>query len=164
MLALAAGAVLACLTTFDEPTRVLNQAELAAINASPKITEVHGTGVRTLHVFESVDCKFCRKIEPELAGLENVTIYRHLLPGHGAAARATTLQVICARDPVLAWRKAVQGEPVVGAVCASDALERNHSVGKRLGIERTPAMVFASGRVMTGLMTSTTISEALNGR
>jgi thiol:disulfide interchange protein DsbC len=147
--------------TAEDPPLTLGPADMASISATDAFAEVHGDGLRQLHLFESVDCIFCRKAEPELSKLSNVTIYRHLLPGHTPAARASATQVWCAGDPVAAWRDAVKGAPAHGKACVTEALDRNYALGKRLGITGTPAIVFPDGRVMIGLMNSAEMSEAL---
>ena len=133
-----------------EPPQVLTPTELAIVTSANTFTRVAGAGQRTMHVFISVDCSFCRKVEPELARLDNVTLRYHLLPGHSASAKREAVHVWCAADQVKAWETVAQGGTVPAAECERGALDRNLALVTKLKIERTPAMIFPDGRVLTG--------------
>ena len=102
-------------------------------------------------MFLSTECSFCRQIEPELDQLKNVTVYRHLLPGHTAAGRVAANSVWCSNDPAAAWKNHVTGQPVVPTTCTGRALDKNLALAKRLGITMTPTIVFEDGHVSAGM-------------
>jgi thiol:disulfide interchange protein DsbC len=114
-----------------------------------------------MHVFISVDCSFCRKIELELARLDNVTLHYHLLPGHSASGKREAVHVWCARDQVQAWREVAKGGTVPAAECDSGALDRNLALVRQLKIETTPAMIHANGRTLTGALSRDALQAAL---
>jgi thiol:disulfide interchange protein DsbC len=140
---------------------VLAPALLASVTPADTFTNVTGDGSRTVHVFVSVDCAFCRKVEPELEHLNNATVRYHLLPGHSASARQESDHVWCAKNQAKAWATAARGGTVESSQCESSALDRNHSLAAKLGIERTPAMVFADGRVVEGALSKVAIEREL---
>lgn len=137
---------------------------LAAITPLDTIKTVQGDGSRILHLFESVDCSFCRKQEPEISKVRNVTIYRHLLPGHEAGARAVAASVLCARDPGAQWARVVAGMAIVERTCSGDGLDRNYALAKKIGIIGTPSTVFQNGRVVNGLLDSARIEKLLGAK
>jgi len=73
------------------------------------VTTIQGDGRRAIHVFLSTECSYCRKIEPELARLENVTVYRHLLPGRTEEGRLSAVDVLCSDNPAQAWQRVAAG-------------------------------------------------------
>lgn len=148
------------MTSEDEPI-VLAPSVLADITPLDTVKTVQGNGSRILHLFESVDCSYCRKQEPELSKVSNVTIYRHLLPGHDAHARVVAASVLCARDPGAHWMRVVAGMEIVEGTCPGDGLDRNYALAKQIGIIGTPSTVFQNGRVVNGLLDSARIEKLL---
>jgi thiol:disulfide interchange protein DsbC len=144
-----------------EPPLVLTPAALASVTTADTFTHVAGAGKRTMHVFISVDCSFCRKVEPELARLDNVTLRYHLLPGHRADGKREAMGVWCARNQVQAWRTVAQGGTTPAANCESAALDRNLALVTKLKIERTPAMILPDGRVLTGALSGDALQAEL---
>jgi len=153
-IALCAIAAAGYLLLASEPPLVLSPAALASVTTADTFTHVAGAGKRTMHVFISVDCSFCRKVEPELARLDNVTLRYHLLPGHSASGKREAVHVWCAPDRVQAWREVAKGGTVQAAECDNGALDRNLALVRKLKIERTPAMILPDGRVITGAFSS----------
>lgn len=140
---------------------VLEKAMMSSITAMDTFTRVSGNGTRPLHIFISVDCSFCRQIEPELGKLRDVTVFYHLLPGHSPAARKDSLNVWCAADKVRAWETTARGGLVSASSCDGAALDRNLTLARRIGLEQTPSMVLPDGRVMTGALSSEVLEQAL---
>lgn len=126
---------------------------------------IQGDGSRTLHVFLSTDCTYCRRVEPELAKLENVTIHRHMLPGRSESGRATAKQVWCSLDRSRAWTDVAAGRPVGNGMaphdCSGDVLDANLELAKKLGVRSTPAMIFVNGEVSTGMQSAGALTSKL---
>lgn len=140
---------------------VVDKAKMRNVSAADTFTRVSGSGSRPLHIFISVDCSFCRQIEPELAKLRDVTVYYHLLPGHSPAARADSLNVWCAADKVRAWETVAGGGSISEPSCDGAALDRNLALARNIGLEQTPSMVLEDGSVMTGALSSEVLEQAL---
>jgi thiol:disulfide interchange protein DsbC len=144
-----------------EKPLVLAPNAMASVTPADSFRRIAGSGARPMHIFISVDCAFCRQIEPELERLKDVTVHYHLLPGHSASARADALNVWCASDQVKAWSAAARGDIVAAPACDGLALDRNHALAMKLGIERTPSMIFADGKVLAGAASSEVIEREL---
>jgi thiol:disulfide interchange protein DsbC len=54
--------------------------DFASLPLADAITTVRGDGSRVLAVFSDPDCPYCRKLEQELAKLDNVTVHTFLYP------------------------------------------------------------------------------------
>jgi thiol:disulfide interchange protein DsbC len=144
----------------DQPS-ALGQAALVNLTSKDTFANTVGTGERSMHVFISVDCGYCRKLEPALEQLNNVTVHYHLLPGHSAGARGQAVRVWCSPDPAKAWAAAARGGAVESTPCDSGALDRNYALAKSLGFDHTPTIVFADGRVVVGAVGKEVLEEGL---
>ena len=132
----------------------LDAKTMSTITEEGTFRTVHGDGSRAIHVFISADCSFCRQLEPRLDGLDNVTIYRHLLPGHSEAGRVAANAVWCANEPVQAWKEIAAGGPTVPTRCDSEVLRKNLALAQRLGLTSTPSVIYADGHVSPGLVST----------
>jgi protein-disulfide isomerase len=156
----AAGAAAYFLMSPAKPL-VLAPAVLATVTPADSFTRIAGKGARPVHIFISVDCSFCRQIESQLAHVDNVKVHYHLLPGHSADARKDSRKVWCAEDQAGAWSTFARGGAVAPAQCDDAALDRNHSLALKLGLDRTPAIVFADGRVLAGALSTDILEREL---
>lgn len=140
---------------------VLDTGLMSSLSTADTFQRVTGSGSRPLHIFISVDCSFCRQIEPELVKLRDVTVYYHLLPGHSPAARNDSLKVWCAPDKARAWEAVARGGSAPASSCDGSALDRNLALARKIGLDQTPSMVLADGSVLTGALSSEVLAQKL---
>jgi thiol:disulfide interchange protein DsbC len=111
---------------------------------------VQGNGSRALYVFSDPGCSFCRRLEPELAKLQDVTIHTFVIPFQG---RQLPQSVLCAADPSKAWQALMLDGDASGlsprADCASP-LDRNLELARQLGVSGTPTLFYADGTRTAG--------------
>jgi thiol:disulfide interchange protein DsbC len=89
----------------EDRYRQLNRVDYASLPFDRAFKRVKGDGSRRIALFSDAECPFCARIEKELAGMDNVTIYTFLFPIdslHPAAAQKSR-QIWCAPDRVRAW-------------------------------------------------------------
>lgn len=109
------------------------------------IKTVRGNGQRKLAVFSDPNCVYCKQLEPELAGLDNVTIYTFLVPFQG---EGRPIAIWCAADRERAWRHwMLQAD---ASLMKPDArcdhpIARNLELARRLRVQGTPTMIWADG-------------------
>lgn len=109
------------------------------------IKTVRGNGQRKLAVFSDPNCVYCKQLEPELAGLDNVTIYTFLVPFQG---EARPVAIWCAADRERAWRQwMLQAD---ASLMQPDArcdhpIARNLELARRLRVQGTPTLIWADG-------------------
>jgi thiol:disulfide interchange protein DsbC len=119
------------------------------------IARVNGQGRRTMYVFSDPDCPFCRRLEPELDKLDDVTIYIFPYPLeslHADAARKAQA-IWCEADAAKRadlWHRVVSGTAQVATAECANPLKRNLSLGESLGIQGTPTIIAADGRILPG--------------
>jgi thiol:disulfide interchange protein DsbC len=109
------------------------------------IRTVRGTGARKLAVFSDPNCPYCRKLEAELAGLDDVTLYTFLVPFQG---EARPIAIWCAPDRAEAWRRLMLDNDATllasGTAC-EHPIDRNLALAHRLGVYATPTLIWADG-------------------
>ena len=124
------------------------------------ITTVRGNGRRQLAVFSDPGCSFCRRLEPELDGLDDVTIHTFLLPFQGMAR---PVAIWCATDRAQAWRQAMHdgAAPPSAAATCEHPVERNLALARQLGVNGTPTLFWADGTRTEGFITRPVIEDRL---
>jgi thiol:disulfide interchange protein DsbC len=136
------------------------------------IKTVRGSGGnehRRIAVFSDPGCSFCRRLEPELAGLDDVTIYTFLVPFQG---RARPVAIWCAADREKAWHQFMlqgdtsllkpAGDPAAPRVAECDnPLDRNLALAQRLAVQGTPTLVWADGTRTDGYVDRTVLLARL---
>jgi thiol:disulfide interchange protein DsbC len=108
----------------------LDASALRSITNEATFKTIQGNGARAIHVFLSSECPYCRKLKPELDKLQDVTVYRHMLPGATETSRALAAKVWCSEDPVKKWKTVAAGLPATERTCDGAALEKNLALGR----------------------------------
>ena len=137
--------------------------DFASLPLADAITTVRGNGSRVLAVFSDPDCPYCRRLEQELAKLDNVTVHTFLYPlvELHPEARQRAIAVWCAPDRAAAWQALmVNGKAPPAAECAH-SVDRNIALARKLGLEGTPALFDVRGRHLAGAAPAQRIEEFL---
>jgi thiol:disulfide interchange protein DsbC len=127
------------------------------------IKHVRGAGTRKLYVFSDPACGFCRRLEPELVQLDDVTIYTFVLAFQGRQLPST---VMCNSDPARAWIDVMKGDPRAlpsvseSAECRA-VLDRNLALARTLGVNGTPTLVYADGSQSAGYVSRSELEQRL---
>ncbi|UGQ29874.1 DsbC family protein [Acinetobacter calcoaceticus] len=113
------------------------------------IKTVKGSGQHVLAVFSDPNCPYCKQLEPELDKLKDVTIYTFIYPLKPQSI-VVSRQVWCAPNQSYSWKKLIQqGVRPTVASCANP-IDRNLELGKKLGFNGTPTLIFANGFKLVG--------------
>ena len=139
----------------------LTQARLEKINAIPfdslpldlAIKRVKGTGAQRLAIFEDPDCPYCKTLEQELQGVDNVTVYVFLFPIDAVHPRAAerSRAVWCAKDRAKAWDDIMRtGAAPANAADCDNPIAKIADFSKRHWITGTPTTFLADGRRLVG--------------
>jgi thiol:disulfide interchange protein DsbC len=109
------------------------------------IKTMRGSGRQRVAVFSDPGCPYCRQLEPELTGLDDVTIYTFVVPFLGMAR---PVAIWCAADRGLAWQRfMLHGDTSLldSASTCDHPIERNLALAHRLGVQGTPTLIWADG-------------------
>ena len=137
-----------------EKTDKLSEVKFDALPLAQSLKFVKGDGSRKLAVFSDPDCPYCKRLEGELAKLNNVTIhvFAYPLPMHADAARKSKV-VWCSADPNRAWTDMMlNGKDPQGKDDCANPIDANIELGQKLNIQGTPAIIFANGRRVPGMV------------
>ena len=115
------------------------------------VTVVRGNGQRKIAVFSDPNCGFCKRLERDLAKLDNVTVYTFLVGMLGPDSQAKSRHIWCAKDPAAAYTDwMLNGKTPPSASCQADALERNMAFATKYRITGTPTSFLADGTRING--------------
>lgn len=126
------------------------------------IKTVRGNGQRRIAVFSDPACSYCKRLEPELAGIDNVTVYTFLVPFQG---QGKPIAIWCAADREQAWRGfMLQGDTSLLSTSPScdHPLDRNLALAHRLGVQGTPTLFWADGSRTDGYVERAVLEARLS--
>ena len=147
----------------------LSRVDIRRLPLRDAIVRVNGRGRRALYVFSDPDCPYCRRLEPELDKLDDVTIYVFLYPLeslHSDAARKAQ-SIWCEADEkkrLELWHRVVSKTQEVATAECPNPLQRNLALGESLGLRGTPTLIAADGRTLPGMASAAAIEDWLHPR
>ena len=126
--------------------------DFGSLPLADALTEVRGNGTRTLAIFSDPDCPYCRRLEAELRGLDDVTIHTFLMPlaSLHPAAHGKAVSVWCATDRLATWQALMLRDTLPPHADCPHPVDRNVALGEQLGINGTPTLIASDGRVLAG--------------
>jgi thiol:disulfide interchange protein DsbC len=117
-------------------------------------------------VFDDPDCPVCasfhHEIKKALKERPNIAFYLKLYPLdiHPDAYRKSK-SIVCAKSLTL-LEDAYAGKKIADPKCATDAIDKNVSLARSLGINGTPHIVLPDGRVIPGMVDAKTLFMLLD--
>ncbi|WP_165873584.1 DsbC family protein [Parasulfuritortus cantonensis] len=142
----------------------LNEVKWDSLPFDQSITIVKGDGKRKMAVFSDPDCPYCKKLEHELAQLDNVTVHVFLypLPMHADAPHKARL-VWCSADRAKAWQDLMlNGKVPDGKDDCQTPLDAVEALGQKLNIQGTPAIILGNGQRLPGYAPADKLDAMLN--
>lgn len=149
----------------QERMRKLKAIPWAELPLDAAIKTVKGNGSRKFALFHDVDCPFCRRIDKEIAKLNDVTIYTFLYPIpelHPDAARKSKV-IWCAADRNKAWEEFTTTSKLPeGEGNCENPIDKVIAIGKKYRVSATPTLVFTDGRTIPGALSLAQLETELN--
>lgn len=146
---------------FDMPNQVdvtggrldeVNKVQSGTFDIQDAIVTVRGNGKRKLYVFSDPDCPYCQKLEQDLKGVDDLTVYTFLMPLDNIHpdARRKAQNVWCAADRSAAWSDLMlAGREAPDADC-KNPVQRVTDMARKLRISGTPTMFRDDGKKLVG--------------
>ena len=120
-----------------------------------------GTGQRRIAVFADPNCPYCKKLETELQGLKDVTVYTFLYPILAPDSTTKAQAIWCSQGGTQAWRDwMLKGVAPSGNACATP-MDRNLAFGRAHAIDGVPAVFFEDGSRSPGFVSAADIEAKL---
>jgi len=115
------------------------------------LTSKRGDGRRKIAIFSDPNCPFCKRLEGELAKLDDITVHIFLYPIIAPESVRQTKSVWCSKDRAGAWENLTHRgiEPTAPADCETP-IEQLLELGSRLGARSTPTWFLENGESYTG--------------
>lgn len=149
----------------EQKKRKLSAIPFSELPLELAFKKVKGTGERKMAVFSDPDCPFCKRVEGDLAKLDNVTIYMFLYPIESLHPNAPEVsrRIWCSPDKVKAWDDYMLRGVAPGADGAcQNPVDKIVEYGRKKGINGTPTLVFESGARVPGAISSAQIENYLS--
>jgi thiol:disulfide interchange protein DsbC len=139
----------------EQRMRRMNRVVWDSLPLELAIKKVKGDGSRKLAIFSDADCPFCKRLESEMKGLDNVTIYTFLFPIdqlHPDSARKSAM-IWCSPDRIKAWDEWFDAGklPDNKGDCATP-IAQTALLGQKYHVNATPTLVFADGSITPGAL------------
>ncbi len=141
------------------------QLDFSSLPLDKAIKITRGKGERRLAVFSDPECPFCKKLERELAQVDNVKLYIFPYPLVELHPRALAISkaIWCAPDKAQAWQDyLIEGKAPPESKDCDNPVESIMALGRRLGINGTPALIFSNGVRRNGAVPAAEIEKLLN--
>jgi thiol:disulfide interchange protein DsbC len=125
---------------------------------APKKTE------HTVTIFTDIDCGYCQKLHSEIKDYNDLGIsVRYLMfprAGIGSDSFDKAVTVMCSDDRNDAMTRSKAGEKLSKKEC-DNPVEQHLALGKRLGVNGTPAIFLESGDMLPGYVPAQRMSAIL---
>lgn len=146
----------------QERMEELTRVKFDSLPLDQALKVVKGKGQRQLVIFSDPDCPFCRKLEKELAKIDNVTLYNFIYPVAHPKAADKARQIWCAADRARAWTDYMLNQKLAEnkGDCAN-FIEQNMALGRKLRVDGTPTLIFQNGRRVPGFIPAERIEALL---
>jgi thiol:disulfide interchange protein DsbC len=147
----------------DERLRKLNAIKFESLPLDQAVKIQRGDGKRVLAMFSDPYCPACRQFEQTLQQLNDVTIYVFMFPVIRPELADHSKAVWCSPDRAKAWIDlALRGKPPTAKPTCANPVEKIVELGKGIGINSTPTLVFANGERVAGGLRPADLTELLN--
>ncbi|MFQ5779168.1 MAG: DsbC family protein [Nitrospiria bacterium] len=119
-------------------------------------------GRHRIAVFADPDCPFCRKLHPELEGLDaEVYIFLYPLTDLHPLAYRKSVSAWCSTDRIRAIDTLMAGESIPVRDC-DHPVDRTLRLAGRLGLRATPTIILGDGKVIEGYRPAMEITRMLD--
>ena len=127
------------------------------------IKTTRGNGSRVMVTFEDPNCPYCKRLWQGMAEMKDVTIYTFLYPILSADSNVKSKAIWCAKDRAAAWDQYMVGgkAPAAAADDCKHPIDENVALGKSLGINGTPTIIFTDGSRTAGALPVATIEQRI---
>lgn len=147
----------------EERERKLNAIKFDALPLEQAVKIQRGDGKRVVAMFSDPFCPACRQFEQTLQQLNDVTIYVFMFPVIRPELADQSKAVWCSPDRGKAWIDlAMRGKSPAAKPSCATPIEKNVELGKNLGVNSTPTLIFANGERVAGGLRLADLSELLN--
>ncbi|HET7832946.1 MAG TPA: DsbC family protein [Gallionella sp.] len=145
----------------DQRRRQLFAIDFDKLPLDLAVKKVKGNGKRRMAYFTDPNCGYCKRLEKELAKVNDVTLYLFMYPVF-AGSDEIVRNVRCAKDPAKAWDDLMQKDIAPASATCKTPTDKIMALGKKLRVEGTPSLFFANGMQVPGFLPAEELEKRLN--
>lgn len=145
----------------DERRRVLFAIDFDKLPLELAVKEVKGNGKRKLAIFTDPNCPYCKRLEKELSGVSDVTLYLFMYPIF-PGSHDIVRNVLCSRDPVKAWNDWMLKDISPAKAVCKTRTDQVMALGQKLHVNGTPNLIFGNGIQAPGFLPAAELEKNLN--
>ena len=149
----------------EERLRVLTAIKFEQLPLDLAFRIVKGTGKRKMAYFTDPNCPYCKRLDQELAMVNDVTVHVFLYPILGADSDEKAKAVWCSGDRAKAYTELMlKGNLPKAAIGVCNApTDKIMEFGRQKGINATPTLFFADGQRVSGAIPADQLNRMLDG-
>jgi thiol:disulfide interchange protein DsbC len=148
----------------DERLRKLNAIRFDALPLAQAVKIQRGNGKRVVAMFSDPYCPYCQQFEKTLQQMDDITVYVFMYPVIRPDLAEHSKAVWCAPDRGKAWLDlALRTKPAVTTATCDTPVEKNLELGRALGVNSTPTLIFSNGERASGGLSPSDLREMLDG-
>ena len=121
----------------------------------------------SIAIFTDVDCTYCRKLHEQIDDYNNIGISINYLAfprsGIGTKSFSKMVSAWCSDNPKQTLTKLKKGKDLKLAFCDTQPVAKHYTIGQKIGISGTPAIVTKSGELLPGYYSPNELLEKLKG-
>lgn len=133
-----------------EQVKVVQRIKFHELPLNNAIKTVRGSGDKEIVIFADPNCKFCKKLEKELAELQGVKVFTFLYPILSEDSSKLARDIWCGAAPSEQWKEWMISEKRPPSVDCESPNEANLILGKKLNVNATPVIFFSDGERISG--------------
>ena len=119
----------------------------------------------SMYVFTDVDCGYCRLIHKEVPSLNEMGVEVKYLAfpraGIGSGSYQKIASAWCSKDKNAALDELKAGKAITIDVCNPNPVGSQYSLGQKIGVTGTPAIVLESGELIPGYLKAPELAKRL---
>ena len=145
----------------EERTRKLSVIDFDKLPLELAVKRVHGNGERKVAYFADPNCSFCKKLENEIKGVDNITLYLFLYPVFPGSDEKVR-DIACSANPGQTWENLMLNNVQPPTANCDASSSKVLALGKQLNVAGTPTLFFADGTRSPGYLPAAELEKALN--
>jgi thiol:disulfide interchange protein DsbC len=147
----------------EERQRKLTAVKWSSLPFDDAVTTVRGSGRRKIAIFSDPNCTYCKRLEKDLAKLDDITVHIFLYPVIKPESVAQTKSVWCSKDRAKAWNDLMLRDIEPGAKPDCDTpVEKLVALGRKFGANSTPTWFLENGERYQGALPLEEVTRLLD--
>ena len=146
----------------NQRSKIINSISESEFISFPSEDEIF-----SIAIFTDVDCTYCRKLHEQIDDYNNLGISINYLAfprsGIGTKSFSKMVSAWCSDNPKQTLTKLKKGNDLKLAFCDTQPVAKHYTIGQKIGISGTPAIVTKSGELLPGYYPPNELLEKLKG-